>query len=128
MGGVSPAPGIPGYVFGQAHAGAHQDSIGVSPYVTGSTARFNGVWAATFAFDVPLGATNVTLDIDSFEVDDRAVLYLNGVAIAEQWIGPYGEGDVNGKFAYGGLTGTPVAENLPSASTARVGAPLPILS
>jgi hypothetical protein len=46
--------------------------------------RWNGVWYANFAFTLPENAVNISLRIDSLWADDRAVVYLNGRAIADR--------------------------------------------
>ena len=44
-------------------------------------ATFDGFWAAQTTFTLPSGSSAASLTINNFYTDDRAVLYINGVAI-----------------------------------------------
>jgi hypothetical protein len=58
----------------------------------GSYANFHGFWKADFTFSLPSSATNVRLDFANFHGDDRAVLTLNGNALAATGVDGPGQG------------------------------------
>lgn len=45
-----------------------------------STSSFDGFWVAELDYTPPVGSTGVTLSFSGLSADDRAVLYVNGVA------------------------------------------------
>jgi hypothetical protein len=64
----------------------------------GSNAPVYSVDSITFT--LPVGFTNAVLQIDTFSVDDRAVMELNGVVVAASGI--YGPGNGSFTFTNGG--------------------------
>jgi hypothetical protein len=63
--------------------------------VGGSLSNFDGFWAASSSFFLPLNATNISLSFGHFSSDDRAVLDLNGVVIGNSGNGAPGDGSFN---------------------------------
>jgi hypothetical protein len=60
----------------------------------------SGFWTYSTSFNLPTGFTSPVLQITTFEVDDRAVLSLNGNAIAST--GVFGPGNGTMTFVSGG--------------------------
>jgi hypothetical protein len=53
---------------------------------TGTTGVQNstpGVWSSTFTFSIPPGSTAISFTLDTYNVDDKGVLQLNGTIIAD---------------------------------------------
>lgn len=76
-GAVNAAP----YQWG-SYIGLTSDVSWAGTPITGlNVATFDGFWTATFLFDLPADAANITLDFSNLSVDDRGVLELNGTAI-----------------------------------------------
>ena len=51
-----------------------------------SNATFNGFWAAKETFNIPAGATNVSLNFSNLGADDRCVLELNGIILGDYFM------------------------------------------
>jgi len=63
--------------------------------VTGlSLASFDGYWVADYSFVLPPDATNPSLAISNFFADDRSILTLNGVVIANTGVNGPGAGSM----------------------------------
>ena len=67
---------------------------GSGTWVTGGTSAFDGFWVADLTFTIPAGATGVTLNFSNLQVDDRAVVYLNGTSFASLAQGGGGLGEM----------------------------------
>ena len=65
-------------------------------WVTGGSynTAFDGFWVADLTFTIPAGATGVALNFSNLQVDDRAVVYLNGAPFASLAQGGGGLGEM----------------------------------
>jgi hypothetical protein len=72
---------------------------------TGTTGVQNstpGVWNSTFTFSIPAGSTAISFTLDTYNVDDKGVLQLNGTTIADAVIfQPNGGAAGAGTFDFG---------------------------
>jgi hypothetical protein len=77
----------PGFqVFGHDISLTSTSFAGGATVGGGSTANWNGVWFAWMTFDLPANALSPILSIFEFWSDDRSVIYLNGVPIADRLV------------------------------------------
>jgi hypothetical protein len=64
-------------------------------WVTGANpTNFDGFWTAQLTFNIPAGATGVSLTFSGMSTDDRAVVYLNGTSFESLGLGGPGTGSM----------------------------------
>jgi hypothetical protein len=72
----------------------HRHTWGHVPSITIPFTNCDGYWYTKRDFHIPVGATNLSLNIIGLGVDDRAVLILNHVKITSVGTQAKGEGDM----------------------------------
>ena len=119
-------------------SGAAAVDVSVSSSDSASWARSNGgtgtampiggpgVWNSRFTATIPPGATNISFTLDSFAVDDKGVVNLNGTVIGDAVIfgvngsaaglGTFDFGSGPGSYTFGGFT-PGAAISLPDGTT-----------
>lgn len=131
---------ILGLLFLSASAELAAVTVNVSSSDSASWARSNGgtgtampiggpgVWNSVFSVTIPPGATNIAFTLDSFAVDDKGVVQMNGATVGDAVIFgvngsaaglgtfDFGQGGGSQPYTFQGFTpGAPTA--LPNGST-----------